>query len=331
MIEVIPEAVLLIGCFFLLVTAMFLRGALAGYSYSFGSIFRWMHDHLRLPLPGFLGGHLDVGAPFGTIDKAIVGAFQTGINDTEKYLALCWHAAEKLVRLTAESIDWLARETSETFDWLIHTHLGKWAATFVTKGGFEGIVYKYIFDQLRRLWTPVSHAIAVAVEDTWKLRGKILHWAAAIDLLGPLAIPRVMREFQNLIHWRLHVEKRLSKLERVAGATAIAVAISNAWGIPLRCAKSGGPIARLARSMCGLPAHFLNDVFGLLADFFVLENICAVLPWVEDAGSAIGAPLIENLTDLGAGLCSPDSKRPGTLAIPQLYLSQTTDSLLAGV
>lgn len=112
------------------------------------------------------------------------------------------------------------------------------------------------------------------------------------------------------------IKKRLSRAEAWVGAGALSIAMANVLGLPNpRCLRDG-PLGRVSRRLCGIPTSLLNDLLGLVADFFILENICAVLPWLESAASEVGTPLVELLTEVGAGLCK-GSSAPAVLQGPK--------------
>jgi hypothetical protein len=330
--EAIPDLGAVVGLFFLVAGYIVVRGLLASWQNSIGLLLEWVASHARIKIPyGFGSTHIDFGGPFHAVDAWTVSYMQAYCEGAETAIGLLFHGLREMVVAQAESFEWLARESSQAWDGLLHIHLPKWAKTFVTAGLLGATVGKLVYDAVRRLVPNAAHTVRVITHEVVHERVKILRIAAEGALPVPLGLPKIIEKIRNALDQSARLEHRMRRVEALAGAGAFAAAIANVWGIPLRCAKSGGPIARLARSMCGLPGHFLNDVFGLLADFFVLENICTVLPWVEDAGSAVGAPLIAGLTEIGAGLCAPEAGRPGTLAVPALYLPLPTDSLLAGV
>lgn len=332
MVEVIPELVFVIGLFFAMVGYVVARGLLATWTHSIGYLLQWLAAHARVPVPaGFHTYHVDFGGPFRAVDSWMVTALQNWCAGAEIEMGYCLHGMEKVARYTAEAIDFVARETAQTFDWLLSIHLPKLGAILHAAAFPVALVRHLISAAIAHIRPELVKTVRVVDHTITRTIPSVVHAVGAGAVALPGWVIHLPKEIRNAVGQLGRVEHRLRKAELAVGATAFAATIANAWGIPLRCAKSGGPIARLARSMCGLPGHFLNDVFGLLADFFVLENICTVLPWVEDAGSVIGAPLIENLTDLGAGLCAPEAKRPGVLAVPALYLPLPTDSLLAGV
>lgn len=98
-----------------------------------------------------------------------------------------------------------------------------------------------------------------------------------------------------------------------AGAVAIALdRLGFGW---IRCPGVG----RVGNAVCGLPANLLEDLLGLLADYFILTNICDLLPILETVASDVGTPLVEALTTVGAGLCSGAEKAP-PLGLPALIL-----------
>lgn len=72
----------------------------------------------------------------------------------------------------------------------------------------------------------------------------------------------------------------------------------------------------------------LEKLLGIVGEALLLTNICAVIPWVEEAFSVVAAPLIAALTTVGAGLCGKDSAPPELLPVATLYLPAQTDATL---
>jgi hypothetical protein len=330
--EAIPDLAAVIGLFFLVVGYCVARGLLASWQNSIGYLLQWMAANLRIRIPtGFSHVTIDLGGPFRSADAWVVASLQTYCEGAEIAISRLFHGLQALVVGQAEAFEWVARETSQAFDWLLNLHLPKITRQFVTGAALGALIARAVSAAVAHLRPEITKTVRV-VDHT--ITRTVPAVAAAIGA-GAIALPgwviHLPRSIHNVVEQLGRVEHRLRKVELAVGATAFAATIANAWGIPLRCARSGGPIARLARSMCGLPGHFLNDVLGLLADFFVLENICTVLPWVEDAGSKIGEPLIATLTEVGAGLCDAKHGPPGRMTVPALYLAQPTNQLLAGV
>jgi hypothetical protein len=121
------------------------------------------------------------------------------------------------------------------------------------------------------------------------------------------------------------IKKRVGLLEAGVGATAVGIGIANVLGIPNWRCLSKGPIGRVSRALCGMPSGLLNDLLGLLADVWILENVCALLPLLETAASDIGTPLVEALTVAGSGLCA-GSAAPGALRGPSARLPSPVTS-----
>src|SRR5207302_3396971 len=72
-----------------------------------------------------------------------------------------------------------------------------------------------------------------------------------------------------------------------AAIGAIAVATLARMGMSwFRCSNW----RKIGKSGCRMPGRWLEDLLALTADFFVLTNVCTVLPWLEAAASEVGAP-----------------------------------------
>lgn len=98
-----------------------------------------------------------------------------------------------------------------------------------------------------------------------------------------------------------------------AGAAALVTAALARLGLSwIKCRNW----KRLGREVCGLPTNWISDLLGLVTDFLVLTDICAVIPWLEDAFSVTAAPLVSALTTAGAGICNPNAKHPPTMNAP---------------
>lgn len=103
-----------------------------------------------------------------------------------------------------------------------------------------------------------------------------------------------------------------------AGAVAVALArLGLSW---IRCEN----VKTAGRALCGLPQNLLGDFLALLADFFIVANICQVIPWLEEGFSVVAAPLVSALTAVGAGLCDPGASPPELLPETTLYLPAST-------
>lgn len=118
--------------------------------------------------------------------------------------------------------------------------------------------------------------------------------------------------------WRT-LRRRLGRIEALLGEGAFAALVLRVLARHLpwyRCAN----VNRTMRQLCRTPYRFLDDLLTLFADFFVLTNICHVIPWLESAFEAVAAPLIHQLGVVGSAVCSPKSERAPALIVPALHL-----------
>lgn len=162
-------------------------------------------------------------------------------------------------------------------------------------------------------------AMPHAEEWTWinhHWQGLVRAVTAPVTLPGAVAWPSLRKSLKEIAAWRKVTQARLKRLELLLGLSGLALGVARMLGVRPECLKPGGNIGRVSRALCGMPRNFLNDLVGLLSDFFILENICTVLPFLETVASDIGTPLVEGLTTIGAGLC-PGSSAPGTLRGPK--------------
>jgi hypothetical protein len=335
---VIPELVFVVGLFFAVVGYLVARGILATWTHSIGYLLEALASALVLSVSlGFKTVHIDFSGPVRSLDNFVVKALQNWSAGAEIEMAYCLHGMTKVAQYTAQAVDYLARESAATFDWLVGIHLPKLTRNIVAPAALGALIAKMVADAIRKALPrvdhvahAVAHAATVPITRTvtiphlgelqwihrhWKALTAALATAGTVTLAPGLAIPRVWHGIDELRAKLGRIEKRLTKTEALFGATALAAAMANVLGIPNpRCLRKG-PLGRVARHLCGLPTHFLNDLLGLLADFFILENVCTVLPWIETAASDIGTPLVEVLTEVGAGLCR-GSQAPGALRGP---------------
>jgi hypothetical protein len=146
----------------------------------------------------------------------------------------------------------------------------------------------------------------------------------ALALAGAATIP-VARPFPLTVPvtwlgdtWR-SLRRRMSRVETLVGAgvlTALGLRVL-ARHLPwYRCTN----VNRAMRQLCRTPHHFVDDLLGLFADFFILTNVCRVIPWLEAAFEEVATPLIGKLARVGAGLCNASYARGAALDVPALHL-----------
>lgn len=148
-------------------------------------------------------------------------------------------------------------------------------------------------------------------------------WHALTQALGLAGVAGLAGDMPYGLTIR-NLRLRLRKLEKLSlgglAAGALAIGLARLGLTHLRCNNN----SRFGRALCRTPLNFFNDLLGLLADVWVLDNICGLLPALERAASFTGIPLVNGLTDLAAALPDCQKDKPGlmsgpALTIPPLY------------
>lgn len=314
---VIPELALIVGLFFAVVGYLVARGLLSTYTHTIGYFLHAVASALVFSVPLTFGHRkIDLGGPVRALDHGIVTAMQNWCDGAEIQMGYCLHGLEKVARFMSQAIDSLGRETSATFDWLADVHIPKWAKYALGAAFPFAYLSKLIAAQIAKALPHIRTEIHTITHDVPRVTVKVLRQSVAGTLTIPKWVLHIPRELRGVETQAGRLSKRIGRVEALLGVTAMAAAMANVLGIPNpRCLRKG-PLGRIARTLCGIPTSLLNDVLGLLADFFLLENVCTVLPWLETAASDIGTPLVELLTTVGAGLCD-DNQRPAALRGPK--------------
>lgn len=111
----------------------------------------------------------------------------------------------------------------------------------------------------------------------------------------------------------------VTNAEGLAAAIALAIpALGLQW---LNCNSVGS----LARTVCGIPGGLLNDLLGLLGDYLIVTNLCDLIGPMNDAYSAVAAPLVEGVTAAtkescgGGGNVAPPLDPPKPVLPPVYY------------
>lgn len=141
--------------------------------------------------------------------------------------------------------------------------------------------------------------------------------AAAIGAVagGVRALDREIGAFHIPRLW--HRVNRLEKVLTAAGAMALVLAGLRRAGCGWGCSRTGKGFGRWLHR---LPRHWLNDLLALAADFFVLKNICHVLPWLESAFAEIATPFVRVVSKAGTAACSDGLTDALPLDVPALHL-----------
>lgn len=320
------------------------RGLGYAWRYTIGGVLTAIGS--ALPHIHFFSVHVNLGQPFIDLANTVSAALEGFAARSEAAAGYFFHTAAWLLRTMALQLQDAVFATERAIHWLTGVFVPTYVhgvtdllhtATRTTSKVVQRAETRVVH-VTRIVRVEAAHVARVTVPDValphvqeweWITR----HWkglrravvGAAVGAAG-LALPGwLSREWFGLTKRTLRIHNlRLSRLEKLLGAAGAAAIMANALGLPnWRCITRGN-LGRVSRALCGLPTNFLNDLLGLLADFFVLTNICTVLPWVESAASEIGTPLVALLTEAGAGLCT-GSAAPGALqgpapVVPPVYL-----------
>jgi hypothetical protein len=264
-----------------------------------------------------------LGGWASSLDHAATEAFTTWAKDQEQAVGMWWYAIGWTVNQLVVQTKELAATTARFAHWTVHSAIpgaidtairpwsnktNKAAATAGAAGALALLLKKALRAEHR-----AEHAANQATRAATRAAGHEAHVAKSVATTTAGAVTHETKVITQVIDVAslpvpfgrtvAQIKKRIGLLEAGVGATAVAVALANVLGIPNPKCLTRGPIGRVARTLCGMPSHFLNDLLGLLADFLILENVCIVLPWVEAAAAEVAVPLVEALTVVGAGLC----------------------------
>lgn len=86
-------------------------------------------------------------------------------------------------------------------------------------------------------------------------------------------------------------------------------------------------VGRSLKKFCGAPGHLVDDFLALLADFFILTNICTILPWLEQGFNLIEPAIAEVTAGAAAIACSDGYDKPAALRVPTLHLPPSPSRL----
>jgi hypothetical protein len=327
---VIPELVYIVGLLFLVVGYVVARGLLATWTHSVGYLLEWLAGSLVFSIP-LLFGHktLDLGGPFRSVDRFVVTALQNWCAGAEIAMGYCLHGMEKTARYMAQAVDYLARETTDTFDWLLNVHLPRWLRYTVVAALPAALIAKMIAAAVAHLKPTVvrtvrviDHAIPARVTHTIERVGPLA-------IPGALALPGIIHKVGTLWKWRLHVDKRLHKLEVGVGVTAFAAAMANVLGLPNWRCLTRGNIGRGARAFCGLDRAFLDLLLLGVGEALVVSDLCTFAGLMSDATEAIVPELTAFVAveDALIGCHGATQLKPWSLPALDLPTSQSTLSL----
>ena len=297
----------------------------------------------RLPL---LGRFVDKGVTWA--EQHLVNALTSVVNGLEGDVGFYWHALGNMATSIGNEIEGLSNAFFNLTNyilgvvkpWVVHTILGglqhgvKWLRAELHAAEHRlGTVTKVIEHATTGSIGGAIHAITkplageISAWERWtRTRIKALEHAADVVLPREIAVARDLAHEAERVYARLWAQvKRLERATTGALATALVVTALARIGAGWVACRNWN---KVGRSVCRLPFGFLDDLLSLFADYFVLTNICRVIPWLEQGFSDVAAPLVGELAKAGAGLCDPSSTPPAVLSVPTLYLPSSVDLTL---
>lgn len=297
--------------------------------------------------------HIDAGGVLRDLDHRVINFLGEQALASEQAMGYWFHQAARLQMWIVNEMWDAARDSLHFGSWLVHSFIPARIHDATHPLGRTVHTVTHTVSRVERIvvHTPAvakaaAHAAVVPLYRTvaiphlgelqwihrhWKALTRAAAVAGSAALAPALTIPRLWRGIDDAESDIRKLSRRVHRTEALFGATAMAAAMANVLGLRNpRCLRSG-PLGKVARLLCGVPSNLLNDVLGLLADFFILENICTVLPWLETAASDIGTPLVELLTDVGAGLCAgatPSGALRGPMpSVPAVIFGRTASGV----
>lgn len=267
----------------------------------------------RLPLIGGL-----FGSAAHTLQRAFVEALAPAAEGAQSIAGAALHAL-------AREVDWVGREIRRHAN-LLYTIAALLVGPAVVNALRSGI------STLHGTTDALAHRITAAYARVLSLEHRLQHTitTGVLPRLG-----RLEREYDRVIDKDIAglrsrtkaVEKSLDDVWKYvrshpwtvatdAFVGAVAVALSRLGLGWIRCPTAGQVFNKRG---CNL-WNDLDKLLSLAADVFLVANMCRVIPWLEEAFSVVAAPLIAELTDIGAGLCNPGDSPPELLPGVTLHL-----------
>jgi hypothetical protein len=343
----IPALILWAAALIVFIGYLVARGTLAAYEHTVHRALDWIAN--QLPSIGW-PVNFDFGSPVRSIDRTFYRWLSSWAKHMDAGVGALLHYASQVQDWTANEIVGISEDLLHFGNWLVWRHLPnllksiiKWSlppyAIAKLIQAIEHANLPRVFRMTKTIATTVERTIVKEIalpfrgewdwiHRHWRALVKILAYSGAIG--GAVALPwiSVFPRVKLLERWEGFTRRRLRRLEALLGAAGIAAVMANALGLPnWRCITRGN-LGKASRGICGMNPSFLQDLLGLLADFVVLENICAVIPWLESAFSTVASPLIGILAKAGAGICDASYNPGPPLPAQRLYLPSTVSTAI---
>lgn len=281
-----------------------------GLLYAWRSTIGWLLERLASILNFSVLRHsIPLGAPVAALDhrmKAILGAAASKLQGGAGYF---FHGAAKIQAWITHEMYQLGAEIYDSYYWLRHVHLPKVTTIIRAEAMPRSLIARYVRAAVRPIEAKLEREIHGAVHAgqtviTQRIELPYLkdwqwlhrHWRALTEAIGAAGAGAVAGRFPwvhvfprlgALERFEATTKKRLHRLEKLLGVTALAAAMANVLGLPNWRCLTRGNVGRTARALCGIPTHLLNDLLGLIVDFFVLTDACEVVTLLQDAALAI--------------------------------------------
>lgn len=311
------------------------RGLLGAYRHTFGYLLERLAGALSIHVK--FVGDIDFGGPVRALDNGIKHTLSVGASKSEHAMGYFFHGAAVLQEWAARELRDFTHEALGWAQWLEHVHLPRWARWAITAAFPPALLYRLIRNAIkgelphlvRTVRVTVQHAGATITRTTsipylgqwqwihhhWRALKRAVAVAGAGAIAGTFPWVHVFPRLRAIERWEGLTRKRLRRLEALLGVTGLAIALANVLGLPNWRCLTRGNVGRTARALCGMPAHLLDDLLGLLIDFLVIEDICQVMILLTDAFALVEQPLADFAGAVGSALCHGDYLAPPALSV----------------
>jgi hypothetical protein len=317
---------------------IFAAGALVAWGATFGKLAVWLAHEIHWN--GKVLGHRvapDIPRLILTGNNAVVAWLQAMRTGAEIELAYTLRHFQEYSDLVAASEAFIAHETAQTFDWLVGVKLPRWAKWAAAAAVPVGLLTKLVTSAIEHLHTIIRKVVHTTVTATTTVVYKypraierrleadearleaiaknVATLTGSVALpLPPLVIPHAVQDLQNLSHkvWR---RIRSISREQIMTASLMAAALANVWGVSTRCARSGGPLGRAARALCGLDNAVLDFMLAGVLEAAVVTDLCGMVEGLNAVALQLEPALIELVKVEGALVGCPSASYPEDLKL----------------
>lgn len=318
-------------------------GLLWGWNYTLGYLLQTIADVLDFRV---LHVHIDLGGPLRATDHAVRVALSKGVSASDHAMGLFFHFAGLMLAWMANFAMATAKDTLALARWMTHVHIpsaAKWAA----KVSFPvAWLTKLIAQQVAKVVPKIGHVAKYTVTKTiavvekipraldrrlTKAEKRIVALAAAIaGIAGTIPIPHSYPKpgaiWRGLTRRTARIERRLARLEKLLGATAMAAVMANVLGISARCLRSGN-VGRLARLACGAESWLIRFLeFGTI-EAFIATDLCDFSDLLITTTEGLRPGLMGFVDVENALVGCHDFDAPRRFALPPVSLSAPVDAV----